>query len=248
LTFDADLLFFDIAMKSSPPLIRELRSLFGFIRGLMIVWLVIVPVSFFGNWQNSKRWGSGFGQMDFKPDSVILRTDSSPNAPVVEGIKLRSLSAELLISGQGEGAKLRQATRTPIIVARVTRTLILLAIAHLLWRLCQAVERGEVFSLGNYRLVRWLGAALVARPIIALVAETWQRASVARYVEDHVWFEGVRPIVTSTGLGWWERAVENTAHFGDFDFSLFVTGLLVLALAEVFRRGLTLKQENDLTV
>jgi hypothetical protein len=235
-------------MKSSPLLIRELRSLFGFIRGLMIFWLVVLPVFFIGGWHSSKQWRAGFGRMEFQPDSVTLRTDSSPSAKVVEGIKLRGLSGALVVADKAEGAKLMQATRVPVFVARMARSLILFAIAHLLWRLCQAVERGEVFSLGNYRLVRWLGAALVVRPIIGLVAETWQYASVAHYVEDHVWFEGIRPIVTSTGLGWWERAVENTTHHGDFDFSLFVTGLLVLALAEVFRRGLALKQENDLTV
>jgi hypothetical protein len=235
-------------MTPSPLLLRELRSLFGFIRGLMIFWLIVLPVYFIADPHSSSRWTSGLGEMEFKPDSVTLRTDSSPKAKVVEGIKLRELSGALLVADKEDGAKLMQATRVPVFVARMARSLILFAIAHLLWRLCQAVERGDVFSPGNYRLVRWLGTALVARPIIGLIAETWQHACVAHYVEDHVWFEGVRPIVSASDLGWWEQVVENTVHYGNFDFSLFVTGLLVLALAEVFRRGLALKQENDLTV
>lgn len=235
-------------MKSSPLLIRELRSLFGFIRGLMIFWLVVLPVFFIGNWHYGTHWSAGFGEMVFNPASVTLRTDSTPNAKIVEGVKLRELSGALAVANKEEGAKLMTATRVPVFVARLARALTLFAIAHLLWRLCQAVERGEVFSQGNSRLVRWLGFALVARPIVSLFTETWQHASVAHYVENHVWFEGVRPIVTSSGLGWWERAVENTLYHGDFDFSLFVTGLLVLVLAEVFRRGLALKQEADLTV
>lgn len=235
-------------MKISPLLTTELRSLFGVIRGLMIFWLIALPILFIGNWHRPTHWTAGFGSMEFNPASVAMRAAPSPNAKAAEGIRLRTLTSELVVADQAEGAKLMAATRIPVFVAGIARTLTLLAIAHLLWRLCQAVERGEVFSPGNFRLVRWLGLALVARPIVGLATETWKNASIARYMEEHITFEGLRPIVTSSGLGGWERAIENLSYFGDFNFSLFVTGLLVLALAEVFRRGLVLKQEADLTV
>lgn len=235
-------------MKISPLLTTELRSLFSFIRCVMIFWLGVLPIWFVSNWHSPSHWTTGFGSMAFDPAAITLRAAPSPNAKIVEGIKLRTLSSELVVADRAEGAKLMEATRVPVFVASMARALILFVIADLLWRLCRAVERGEVFSPGNFRLVRWLGLALTIRPIIGLVADTWKNATIARYVEDHVTFEGLRVIATSTGLDRWERAVENVTHFGDFDFSLFITGLLVLALAEVFRRGLVLKQEADLTV
>ena len=235
-------------MKSSPLLLRELRSLFGFIRGLMIFWLVVLPLFFFADSHTSQRWVPAFGQVDFDPALITLRTAPSAKAKLVEGIKLRAVTGELVVADKAEGAPLLAATRIPVFTAKMARALLLFAIAHLLWRLCQNVERGEIFSKGNFLLVRGLGAALVARPIVGAITETWRIASVARYVEDHVTFEGLRVVVSSSGLGWWERVIENASRYADFDFSLFVTGLLVLALAEVFRRGLALKQENDLTV
>lgn len=235
-------------MKLSPLLITELRSLFGLIRGLMIFWLIATPVLFFSSWRSAHHWTAGFGTIEFSPAPIKMRADPSPNAKVVEGIKLRTLSSELVVADQAEGTKLIEATRVPVFVARIARTLILFAIAHLLWRLCQSMERGEVFSPKNSALVRWLGLALTLRPVVVLIVETWKNACIARYVENHVTFEVLRPIVTSSGLGWWERTLENLMNFGSFDFSLFVTGLLVLAFAEVFRRGLILKQEADLTV
>lgn len=236
-------------MKTRPPLVRELRSLFGFIRWLMILWLIALPIAFMGDWKSSSQnWKSHYGSVDFNPDIAAFHADVGPQPKAADGIRLRALTGTVLVSTHAEGGKLIAATRVPVLVNRLTRVLILFAIAHLLWRLCQAVERGEVFSLGNSRLVRWLGVALVVRPIIGLVFETWQRASVARYLEDHVRFDGLRSIVTANDLAWWERAIDNAVRYGDFDFTLFTTGLLVLVLAEVFRRGLALKQENDLTV
>src|SRR5436190_1480518 len=105
-------------MKPSPPLIRELRSLFGFLRWLMIIWLVVLPVTFFGNWHHSKQGTTNFGPVEFNPAIPASRVDSPLTVKPADGLWLQSLTGSLNVADREDGARLIAATRVPVFVNR----------------------------------------------------------------------------------------------------------------------------------
>lgn len=112
----------------------------------------------------------------------------------------------------------------------------LILVFDLLWQLCGNVERGEVFSDRNIRLVRYLGLAILGFQAISFVAGGWYAVIVAKFMQQHVVAEGVQMFSS-----WPIRLLS-------INQGMVLTGILVLLLAEVFRQGLALKKENELTV
>ncbi len=117
------------------------------------------------------------------------------------------------------------------------------ALFELLRRLFRNVRRGDSSTPQSLRLVQSIGGSLIVFWLVSGLAENWfvyaaydffsQHTQIAVSgapvrlppAGDHRWFGGIRV----------------------FDW-VFLSGLLVLALAEVFRQGLALKREHDLTV
>jgi hypothetical protein len=117
---------------------------------------------------------------------------------------------------------------------------------ELLRRLFRNVVRGESFTRQSMRLVQVIGLSLVAYSIMSMVAEGWFQYELYSYLAKHatIWISGAQihlPQPDSDNF----RIVGGGSPFGS---PLFFSGLLVLALSEVFRQGLVLKNENDLTV
>ncbi len=119
------------------------------------------------------------------------------------------------------------------------------AVFDLLRRLFRNVVRGESFTPHTVRLVQGLGLTLIVFSIVLAFAEGWFHYALYTYLAQHatVWISGTPIHLPYTG--------SYTFQSGDgspFGSPLFFSGLLVLALSEVFRQGLALKNENDLTV
>jgi hypothetical protein len=115
--------------------------------------------------------------------------------------------------------------------------LFLAVLFDLLRRLFRNVERGDSFTEPNIRLVQIVGVSLMVFALASGALDFWASREIARYFVEHVTVPGgtlhVAPPEARAGL--------------TLD-SAFFAGLLVLALAEVFRQGLALKRENELTV
>jgi len=115
----------------------------------------------------------------------------------------------------------------------------------LLRRLFRNVLRGESFTRTTVRLVQGIGLSLLVFSLASAVAEGMFQFALFQYLTHHASI-----IVSGTHLN---LPQVNEMHFGSdghsvFGSPYFFTGLLVLALSEVFRQGLVLKNENDLTV
>ena len=121
----------------------------------------------------------------------------------------------------------------------------LAALFELLRRLFRNVGRGESFSRDTIRLVQAVAGLLIAFSFIASFGEGLFAYQLFGYLAQHA---------TITTL-------DMPAHFpvphyemlprkGGFPFGspLFFSGLLVFALSEVFRQGLALRNENELTI
>ena len=111
-----------------------------------------------------------------------------------------------------------------------------------LWQLCRQVEQGEIFSSTSLKLVQRLGALLIVEAFAAQALTLWKVGAVATYVRDRVSFGGLEVVAPSSG-----SILFHPAAMGP-NLNQIIIGALVLCLAEVFRQGLRLKQEADLTV
>ena len=119
------------------------------------------------------------------------------------------------------------------------------AVFDLLRRVFRNVGRGESFTVPTLRYMQILGVSLLVFSLVLGAAEGWFEYTLFNYLAQHA-------VVSVAG---------NAIHIppshqitissgGSFPFGtpMFFSGLLVLALSEVFRQGLALKRENDLTV
>jgi len=121
----------------------------------------------------------------------------------------------------------------------------LVVLFDLLRRLFRNVGRGESFTRQSVYLVQIVGGSLIVYSIASAFAERWFADVMLTYLAEHA-------VVTVSGTPLHLPAPGGMAmlHYNGFPFHspVFFSGLLVLALSEVFRQGLALKNENDLTV
>ena len=112
-------------------------------------------------------------------------------------------------------------------------------------RLFRNVGRGESFSTQSVRLVQIVGGSLIVFSVIATIGESWFTHAMFSYLMQHT---DIAVGGTPVSLPPVDPHHVRVGHWLPFGRATFWSGLLVLALAEVFRQGLALKRENELTV
>jgi Protein of unknown function (DUF2975) len=117
------------------------------------------------------------------------------------------------------------------------------ALFELLGRLFRNVERGESFTPQSVRLVQIVGGSLIVFSLIAAVGESWFAHAMYGYLADHT-----QVVISGTPVRLPPGDNQQVIGGVPFRSSAFFSGLLVLALAEVFRQGLALQRDNELTV
>lgn len=123
--------------------------------------------------------------------------------------------------------------------------LFLVALFDLLRRLFGNVGRGESFTPQSVRLVQIVGGTLIVFSLISTLVKNWFANVIFTFLLQHTAITVSQAPVRLPQVG------ASHIHFGHllpFGDGVFWSGLLVLALAEVFRQGLALKHDNDLTV
>ncbi len=120
-------------------------------------------------------------------------------------------------------------------------------IARLLRRMCERVKGGDAFSNASIDLLRNIGWAFLFYFVFCAIDINAFNASVAHELRDHLVTPGVSTSffpATRGGSIWF---MLGHAHLA-FDLALLFQGLLALALAEIFRQGLLLREDSELTV
>jgi hypothetical protein len=119
-------------------------------------------------------------------------------------------------------------------------------IFDLLRRLFRNVARRESFTARNIRLVHVLGGAMVVFSLLSGGMQAWSSSQMVSYLNQRAIAAG-NPIRFETASN--AKLDLNGRRMAiPIDGTGILAGLLVLALGEVFRQGLALKQENDLTI
>lgn len=153
-----------------------------------------------------------------------------------DGVELAYLRGTLFYKSDCENAGLDALVRWRFFLCDAVDYLFLILLFDLLWQLCGNVERGEVFTERNIRLIRYLGLAILGFQAVSLVAGGFYARMASEFIRQHVVAEGIR-----MNSSW-------VINLVSINQGLIITGVLVLLLAEVFRQGLALKMENELTV
>jgi hypothetical protein len=184
--------------------------------------------------------GTHFGPTEVgilgQPGTVALRAvdgDSNFTATALQGT--------VVLSVEKAGGLVQVLVHHGLPVALV-HLLFLAALFELLRRLFRNVGRGESFTRQTVQLVQIVGFSLIVYSIVSAFAESWFLNAAYGYVASHsaLIIEGkLLHLPQLTGAPFPHRQGGSP---------IFFAGLLVLALSEVFRQGLALKAEHDLTV
>jgi hypothetical protein len=234
-------------MKTTSRLVPLLRALFGFLRAITILSLMAYTFLFFMEpYLLSQHRQSQVMTVNLELASLPMRITRAGQPTAVA---LERASGDLAITEAASPSDPFLAiARSSIFVAKFVHGAFLVALFHLLWVLFKNLEIREVFSDRNLVLVRRLGLTLVTYAVVALAVDTWKGWRIGGYAAEHFTFEGVKAFTPAGHIGGFSGLFDVLVHYGHFDRSLFLTGLGVLVLAEVFRQGLALKHDADLTV
>lgn len=178
------------------------------------------------------------------PEAGALRLQSA-SAPA-EVVTVRDLQGALMVDA-GSGS---DGLASRFIHFGLPMVLLYLAFGavtfDLLRRLFRNVAQRESFTARNIRLVHVLGGAIIVFSLLSGVMQQWSSSQVVAYLNARAAVAG-NPMhfetISNLKLDLDGRRIAVSIHGTGI-----LAGLLVLALGEVFRQGLVLKQENDLTV
>jgi hypothetical protein len=179
------------------------------------------------------------------PDALTAKLGDGDSGPLA----INDLQGTVSVKNADQGvlALIRWHT-LPLILGCAGFTAVLF---DLLRRLFRNVERGESFTERSVRLVHQIGVIIIVFTLLSTAATSWHDQAVASYLTRHATVQGVKMTFATPNDGGY-RFTHNGQdvgfHFGGGGILGILTGLLVLSLGEVFRQGLALKKENDLTI
>lgn len=220
-------------MSYSSRLISNVRALFGCGRVLFACLFFAFPLI---TLSLAGRIPQDLGVVYFKSPPVKVQGSDSFTRPA----RFQNLRGEIsvpAITDQDRSFIRRIGTIESIVICAFG-----FLTCHWLWQLCRNVERGDIFSTTNLKLVRRLGGLLIVETIVDQTLGSWKVGAVAAFVRDRVSFTGLEVVAPTSGLFLFQP--DST----ELNINQIIIGVLVLCLAEVFRQGLKLKQESELTV
>lgn len=186
------------------------------------------------------HFGPERGELLGQPAEFALQAPSDGGGESAFRAKAFNGNVTLTVEKAGEVIALLKRYGLPLVLIKV---LFLTALFELLRRLFRNVERGDSFTPQSVRLVQIVGFLLIGFSLASELASSWFAWAAYDYFSQHAQIAVSGTPVRLPAAGnhpWFDMSM--------FGHPVFFSGLLVLALAEVFRQGLALKRDNDLTV
>jgi hypothetical protein len=233
--------------EESDPMSRYLPKLFHFAFAALAVLAacaaacVIAAMLIDPELPPGARLGPVSGEVMGQPASVALVPGATPQAEST--LSLRAFNGNLDVSiGKAAGVvELLKKFGLPVLLVYFAFFAVLF---ELIRRLFRNVGRGESFTTQSVRLVQIVGGSLLAFALVSAIAESWFAYALYGYLVEHT-----QIAISATPVQLPPAAAPPWLWYkSPFDSPEFLAGLLVLALAEVFRQGLALQRDSDLTV
>jgi len=186
------------------------------------------------------RFGPVHGQLMGQPATLALQPHASGQGEPALSARAFNGNVTMTVDKPAGAIELLKRYGLPLLLIYAV---FFAALFELLRRLFRNVGRGESFKPQSVRLVQVVGGALIIFSLISAVGESWFAHAMYAYLTEHTQFA-----ISGTSVRL--PPAENTQLVVRLPFGspVFLSGLLVLALAEVFRQGLALQRESDLTV
>jgi hypothetical protein len=218
------------------------RSVFTVLAGLAALATVVLLAVILLNpgLPTDARFGPVHGEFLGQPTSLALQPVAGDQGESV--LSASAFSGNVTITVARPAGVIERLKRYGLPLLLI-KTVFLTALFELLRRLFRNVGRGESFTTKSVRLVQAVGAALIVFSFIAAVGASWFAEAMYPYLAEHTQ-------IAISGTSVRLPPAGDMPVLGRFPFisPVFLSGLLVLALAEVFRQGLALQRESDLTV
>jgi hypothetical protein len=147
-----------------------------------------------------------------------------------EMVQMDSLNGMVSFIRPANPAEIIDAVRFPFLVSVACFGGINVAILEMLRRMLKKVQQGDAFTPSSIRQVQVIGLLFAASGILQPVVMGWLKRDIAAYAINHL----------NTGIYFDTRSMLN--------YPLIFTGVVILVLAELFRQGLMIKEENALTI
>jgi hypothetical protein len=187
------------------------------------------------------RFGPVRGKLMGQPATFALLPGASAQAE--SALSLHAFDGHLEVTvGRTAGAvELLKNYGLPVLLVDA---LFFAVLFELIRRLFRNVGRGESFTPQSVRLVQIVGGALTVFALLSTIAESWFAYALYGYLVEHT-----QIAVSGTPVQLPPAAAPSWLWYDSpFGTPEFLAGILVLALAEVFRQGLALQRDSDLTV
>ena len=239
-------------MKKITSLPGNLRVLFGILRILTvasaIVWILILAFfAWIPNRSNDKPKlliSVGDVSLQSDPGAIGLKADTAkPDALGLVDLR-GSLQMDLCSEDRTLVSALRWSTLPSIAV--------LVAFGWLFFgslrELCANIERRNVFSEENLRLVRGIGWIMIGNSLVGMAVGFWSQHVMNAYLSQHVVLTGIKTGLALPGGAGTTQFIIGSGQLPFTGQSDLVIGCVVLMLSEAFKQGLALKTESELTV
>ncbi len=204
--------------------------------------LVLIAITLFDpTLPRDARFGPVRGELLGQPATLALQPDASGQGgqPTLSARAFNG-SVAMTVERPAGAVELLKAYGLPLLLIHAV---FFTALFELLRRLFRNVENGASFTPQSVRLVQIVGGTLIAFSLVSAVGGSWFAHAMYAYLAEHTQ-------IAISGTSVQLPPAGNMSLLGRFPFvrPIFFCGLLVLALAEVFRQGLALQRESDLTV
>ncbi|MGQ0741944.1 MAG: DUF2975 domain-containing protein [Alphaproteobacteria bacterium] len=229
-------------MKSANFLPKAFRWLFTFLAVCTALGAVAVVVVMIADpsLPPDAHFGPTKGQVFGQPAEFALHPAAGAGSEPVFSAKAFDGNVTLKVEKAGGLVELLKHYGLPLLLIYA---LFFTALFELLRRLFRNVGRGDSFTAQSVRLVQSIGVSLIVFWLVSGLAGSWFVYAAWDFFSQHT-------EIAVSGAPLNLPPATDHRWFGQirlFDWVLF-SGLLVLALAEVFRQGLALKRDADLTV
>ena len=214
------------------------RWLFSIVEGLCVLAAIVIALTYVID--PSLPAGTHFGplEVDFagQPGSVALSAVNNDS-----DFTLTAFRGDIVLAVQQAGGLIEVAKHYGL-PAILISAIFFIVLFDLLRRLFRNVSRGDSFTRQSVFFVQLVGVSLIVYSVVSAYAQGWFATAMLSYLSQHA-------VITVSGTPVHLPAPDASFPHGfHFSGSAFLAGLLVLAISEVFRQGLTLKSEHDLTV